>query len=390
MDSTRQTALPPQKDDSPPRSPAELSSPDWKESARRAAKEFKTDKATLVSAGMAFYWFLAVFPAVIAAVGILGLVNAGPKAVADIQKAISTTLPGDAAKVLGSAVGNAANASGGSSLIATAIGLVLALSSASAGMVALQRGMDVAYDVTEERKLVAARLRALVLIAITAILGGVATTLIVFGKPLGSGIGNHLPLGTGSAFVVVWTVLRWGLGLAALSMLFASFYTFGPNRDSPRFSWVSPGGILAMVVWLLASVGFSFYVSSLGDYNKNYGSLSGVVVLLLWLYLSAIAVVAGAELNAELERQGERRGRTGRGGRGPRGGHNKAQASTPHAGADRAPSSVVVSARAQPGDGPASEGQQAAGPSPRSTQDAWLSYGRSEPPEPNGSVTGGS
>jgi membrane protein len=401
------TAVPPQKGDAPPRSPAELSSPDWKESVRRAAKEFKTDKATLVSAGMAFYWFLAVFPAVIAAVGILGLVNAGPDAVANIQKAINSTLPGSASDVLKGAVTNASKASGGSSLLATVIGLVLVLSSASAGFVALQRGMDVAYDVEEERKLVASRLRALLLIAITAVLGGIATALIVFGKPLGSGIGDHLPLGSGSVFVVVWTVLRWALGLGALSVLFACYYTFGPNRQSPRFSWVSPGGILATVVWLLASLGFSFYVSSLGDYNKNYGSLSGVVVLLLWLYLSAIAVVAGAELNAEIERQGDRRRRKeGRRRRRDKGGekaHGRAPAA-PHAaargpapapsGAGRAPRTEPARRQERrptdvpPTDPPPSPEPVAPGFSSRAAQDAWLSYGRSGPAEGDRSPNG--
>lgn len=302
-----ETPVPPQTTSAPPRSPTDLSPPDWKESVRRAVKEFKTDRATLVSAGMAFYWFLAVFPAVIAAVGILGLVRAGAGPVKDIQRAISTALPGDAATVLKAAIDNAAKGSLGSSLVATVIGLVLALSSASAGMVALQRGMDVAYDVEEERKLVGARLRGLVLMVVAVVLGGVATAFIVFGQPLGDGLGSHLPFGTGTVFVVVWTVVRWALGLAALSVLFACFYTFGPNRKAPRFAWVSAGGILATLVWLLASLGFSIYVSSIGSYVKTYGSLTGVVVLMLWLYLSAIAVMAGAELNAELERQGDRR-----------------------------------------------------------------------------------
>lgn len=352
--------------DAAPSSPAELTTLDWKQSVKRTGKEFKDDRATLVSAGMAFYWFLAVFPAVIAAVGFLGLVHAGPSVVADIQKAIGTALPGSAADVLKQAVASASHQSRGGSLIAAVVGLVVALSSASAGMVALQKGMDVAYDVAKERKLIAARLRALVLILVTAVLGGVATALIVFGQPLGRGIGDHLPLGTGGVFVVVWTLLRWALGLGALSLLFACYYTFGPNRESPKFVWVSPGGLVSTVVWLLASLGFSFYVSAVGNnsYFKTYGSLTGVVVLMLWLYLSAIAVMAGAELNAQLERQGHLRRKKERRSDRDRGHVGGSQPRPEHVGAENVARPVH---------------DNGAG-APASNQDEWLSYGKADPP----------
>ncbi|MEN3315374.1 MAG: rane protein [Acidimicrobiaceae bacterium] len=298
--------VPPQTADSgPPTSPTELGPPGLKVSLQRAVKEFKVDRGSLISAGMAFYWFLAVFPAIIAAVGVLGLTNVGPETIANINKAIGTTLPKKAAFTLQDLVLTTANAKGGSgSLLATVFGLALALWGASAGMVALQRGLDVAYDVEEERKLVAARVRALLLILLTVVLGGVATVLTVFGAPVGHGIEGHLPFGSG-AFNILWTVVRWPLGLVALSILFASYYSLGPNRETPRWTWVSPGGIAATVVWLLASLAFSFYVTSVGELADKYGSLNGVVALLLWLYLSALAVILGAELNAELERQGE-------------------------------------------------------------------------------------
>jgi membrane protein len=131
----------------------------------------------------------------------------------------------------------------------------------------------------------------------------------VFGAPIGHALRDNLPFG--GAFVVLWTVVRWALGLAALTSLFATIYFLAPNRETPRWAWVSPGGILAAGIWLLASIGFSFYVSSFGKYAQTYGSLAGVVVLLLWLYLTALAVVLGGELNAELERQSAARARQG-------------------------------------------------------------------------------
>ncbi len=282
--------------------PADLTGSDWKATLRRTVKEFKSDRATLISAGMAFYWFLAIFPALIAAVGIFGLVSAGQEATDSLTKAIETTLPPGARDVLAGAVSQPQ--SGGASLFTAVVGLALALFSASAGMVALQNGMDVAHDVPQERerKYLKKRLRALLLMVVAMVLGGAATIFSVFGQPLGESFRDTLPFG-GGVFVAVWTVVRWVLAIGAVAVLFAAFYYLGPSRESPRWSWLSPGGVVAAVLWLLSSLGFSFYVTSLGSYGKTYGSFAGVVVLLLWLYLSAIAVMLGAELNAELERQ---------------------------------------------------------------------------------------
>lgn len=281
--------------------PLALSAPDWKQSLRRAVKEFKDDRASIISAGMAFYWFLAVFPALLATVGLMGLVNAKDATIGSVSDAVRSILPGDAAKVLTDALGKAGSQSDGAAVVATLVGIAVALWSASAGMAAMQVGLDVAYDVEQDRTFVKMRLVAFELLVATAALGGVATALIVFGQPLGDALRDNLPLG--GAFVVVWTIARWALALVALMSLFATFYYLAPNRDSPHWAWVSPGGVLATAIWLGASLAFSFYVSSFGSYAETYGSLAGVVVLLLWLYLSALAVMIGGELNAELERQ---------------------------------------------------------------------------------------
>jgi len=294
--------VPPQAGEGPgPDSPLQLAPPDWKKSIRRAAKEFKEDRATLTGAGMAFYWFLAVFPAMVALVGVLGLFNASGAAVDSITGAVQRALPGQAADVLVGAVQSSNDQSGGTSLVATLIGVALALWSASAGMVGMQLGLDVAYDVKSDRKFVKKRVVAFELLVAMLVLGGLSTALIVFGAPLGDALRDNLPFG--AAFVFLWTLIRWTLGLAALIGLFATIYFLAPNRETPKWVWVSPGGILAAAIWLVASIGFSFYVSSFGKYAQTYGSLAGVVVLLLWLYLTALAVVLGGELNAELERQ---------------------------------------------------------------------------------------
>jgi len=281
-------------------SPADLGPTGIKESLRRTVKEFKDDRGTLTAAGMAFYWFLAIFPAMLALIGFFGLFNVGEEGVENMGKVIESALPGDAAKTLVEAVKGAGEQGNGGSLVAALVGMALALYGASSGMVAVQQGLDVAYDVPQDRKFVKKRLVALAMVLITAILGGIATALIVFGAPIGESLSDNFG---GAAFTVVWTVLRWVGGIAALTLLFATYFYLAPNRETPKWVWVSPGGILSVLIWLAASLAFSFYVSSFGSYAETYGSLAGVVVLLLWLYLSAIAVILGGELNAELERQ---------------------------------------------------------------------------------------
>ena len=294
--------IPPQTGEGPgPDSPLDLPAPDWKASVKRAIAEFKEDRGTLTAAGMAFYWFLSVFPMLVAGVGMLSLFNVSGDTIDKITESVTEALPGGAGQIIVDAVHNAAERSDGA-VLAVLLGLVLALWSASAGCVGMQMGLDVAYDVRDNRTFVKKRLVAFELMLAMLVLGGTATALIVFGAPLGDALRDNLPFG--SAFVVLWTVLRWAGGIVALTGLFATIYYLSPNRDTPRWVWVSPGGILAAAIWLVASLGFSIYVSSFGKYEQTYGgSLAGVVVLMLWLYLTALAVVLGGELNAELERQ---------------------------------------------------------------------------------------
>ena len=281
--------------------PTDVPARGWTNSLRRTLREAKQDRITLTAAGVAFYWFLSVFPLLIAAVGIMALLQVGHGFVNSVSNGIRQTLPSGASDVLTQAISHASGRTAGG-VLAAALAIALALWSASSGMTASEEALDVGYEVPESRKFVRKRAVAIVLVFVALVLGGIATALLVFGQPLGDAIDNAVPLG--GAFPVVWTIVRWSLTVLVVTTLFAVFYYLGPNRKPPSWKWVSPGGLVAAVLWLAASLGFSFYVSSFGgSYGKTYGSLAGVVVLLLWLYLSALALLIGAELNGELERE---------------------------------------------------------------------------------------
>lgn len=284
-----ETPIEPQKSgQAGPDNPLQLPAPDWKETAKRTVKEIKADRVTLIAAGMAYYLFLAIFPAIIAFTGILGLVEVDTaKIVGDIRD----TLPGGSGQLLVDAVKGSQKTSESTALGATLIGLGLALWSASSGFVALQKGLNVAYDVPEDRKFVGARGVAIALLIATGLLGGVPSPFFVFGE--------------GGFFEVV----AWVLTVVAIIVLFSIYYYLGPKREKPTWQWVSVGGLVGAFVWIAASVGFGAYARDPSRYEATYGEIGAVIALIFWLFLTSMSILIGGEVNAELERQAEKRSR---------------------------------------------------------------------------------
>ena len=169
-------------------------------------------------------------------------------------------------------------------------------------MVQVEEGLDMAYGVGQDRSVASKRLRALPLLLAAALLGGGASALIVFGQSIGQEVEDALPFG-GSAFLVGWTVVRWIVALALVGLLFSVLYYAAPDKPHPQWRWITPGTLVGTVMWAVISLGFSLYTTISGSYVKTYGAFAGVAILIIWLYLTGIAILLGGEINAAFERQ---------------------------------------------------------------------------------------
>jgi membrane protein len=276
--------------------PTEIPWRGWKQILKRAWAENRADNMPIIGAGVAFFGFLSIFPALIALISIYGLV-ASPESVASQVDSISKQLPSEASKLITTQLKSIVDNSGGALTVGLVISILAALWSASGGVGNLITAINIAYDEVETRNFI--RLRALSL-ALT--LGAIVFVLITFGLiAVVPGVIDALPLGV--VGTILAQIVRWVLLLAVFAGGLAVLYRVAPDRDAPRLRWVSLGSVVVTVVWALVSVGFALYVNNFGSYDKTYGTIAGVIVLMLWLYLTCYLVLLGAEINSEAEHQ---------------------------------------------------------------------------------------
>lgn len=276
--------------------PTEIPARGWLAVAKRVKLEARRDNLTLVSAGIAFYALLSLAPALAAIVSVYGLVS-DPADVTRQINDVAGTMPAEARQILTDQLTAVAGASGASLGFGVVFGILVALWGASSAINQLLVALSLVNDEEETRGPVKLRVTALAL-TLGAIAFLVVVVLLIAALPAWL---SNSPIGDGAATAV--SIARWPVLLVLMLAALSFLYQVGPDRDRPRFRWVTPGAVIATVIWLVASAAFSFYASRFGSYNETYGAMGAVVVLMLFLYLTSLCVLLGAEINAELEHQ---------------------------------------------------------------------------------------
>ena len=271
--------------------------PAWGGVLKRTFSEFREDNLTDWAAALTYYGIVSIFPALIALVSILGLI--GTSATEPLLDNLGDFAPGPAHEILENAL-NGLTESRSPAGILFVVGLAGAIWAASGYIGAFIRASNVIWDVEEGRPMWRTiPLRLVVTVVMLALLAASAFAVVVTG-PLADRVGKLL--GIGGAAVTAWDIVKWPVLILAVALMFSILYYASPNVRQPGLRWVTPGAILAVVVWIVASAAFGIYVANFGSYNKTYGSLGAIVIFLVWLWLTNVAILLGAELNAEIER----------------------------------------------------------------------------------------
>ncbi|MEW2412845.1 YihY/virulence factor BrkB family protein [Streptomyces sp. NPDC046866] len=270
----------------------------WRAVLRGTLKEFQNDELADRAAALTYYGVLALFPALLVLVSILGI--AGPSATRQVLDTLQKLTPGAARDVIGNAIQQLQANSGVGSLLAV-VGLAVAIWSASGYVAAFIRSSNAVYDMPEGRpvwKVLPLRLALTVTLMVLAAAGAL---IVVFTGGLARQAGAAL--GMGDTAMTVWSIAKWPVLVLLATIMIALLYWAAPNARGRGFRWVTPGSLLALGIWMLASAGFAFYVANFGSYNKTYGTLAGVIIFLVWLWITNLAVLLGLEFDAEMARQ---------------------------------------------------------------------------------------
>jgi membrane protein len=280
-----------------PEAPTRLQRRSWGGVLKRTVREFKQDNLTDLAAALTYYGILAIFPAMIALISIVGLV--GQSATHTLIDNLDKLAPGTARTVFTNAISGLDKSRGAAGLLFI-VGIVGALWSASGYVAAFMRASNRIYDIEEGRPFwMTIPVRVAVTVAMLLLLAISAFAVVITGGLAGK-LGELI--GVGGTAVQIWDIAKWPVLLLVVSFMFSILYWASPNVKHPGFRWISPGGVVAVATWVIASGLFALYVSNFGSYNKTYGTLAGVIIFLVWLWISNIAILLGAEFNAELER----------------------------------------------------------------------------------------
>jgi membrane protein len=285
-------------DDRKPDSPADLKKRSWFYVAKKTLREFSKDQCTDLAAALTYYAVLALFPALVALMSLLGVFGQGQSTVDSLLKIVDQIGPSSAVDTLRPTIERLSNSQGAG--LALVLGLLGALWSASGYVGAFGRAMNRVYEIGEGRPIWKLRPVQLLVTLFSIVLVAIAAAALVLTGPVAKAVGEQI--GLGSTAILVWNIAKWPVLLAIVVVIVAVLYYATPNVKQPKFRWMSVGALFAILVWILASVAFGLYVSMFASYDKTYGSLAGVIVFLLWLWLTNVALLFGAELDAELER----------------------------------------------------------------------------------------
>ncbi|TDN88458.1 YihY/virulence factor BrkB family protein [Microbacterium sp. BK668] len=269
----------------------------WKYVFRNTIREFSDDECTDIAAALTYYAMLSLFPALIAVFSILGVIGQGEQAAGAITGIISNFAPDAADALEGPLTDMATSPGAGFALVS---GIVLAIWAASGYVGAFSRAMNRIYEIREGRPFWKLKPAQLLITVIGIILIAIAAVILVVSGPVAEAVGDAL--GLGEVATTVWSIAKWPVLAVIIVLMVAILYYAAPNAKQPKFRWISVGSLLAILVLVLATVAFGFYVTNFSNYDRTYGSLAGVVIFLLWLWIANLALLFGAEFDAELER----------------------------------------------------------------------------------------
>ena len=285
-------------DDRLPDRPTQLSKRSWGYILRKTYREFGDDHCTDLAAGLTYYAVLSLFPAAIAVISLLGVVGQRRSSVDNVIKVLEPLVSSSTLNSVQPALEHIAASPGAG--IGLVLGILGALWSASGYVGAFGRAMNAVYEIDEGRPFWKLRPLMLIITLVAILLVVCVLVMLVVSGPLADSIGSVI--GLGSQAVTAWNIAKWPVIALFVVLIVAMLYYSTPNVKQPKFRWLSIGALVAIIVWILASVAFAFYVATFGSYDKTYGSLAGVVAGLLWLWITNVALLFGAELDSEIER----------------------------------------------------------------------------------------